>query len=933
MRACCARETGEKPNMTMWYTRAVDDVLHELAVDGARGLDDAEVARRREQYGPNELTERGGKSPWKILWQQFSSTMVLILIAAAVVSGLLGKATETIAIAAIVVLFALLGFVQEYRAEKAMAALKKLAVPIVRVIRGGERREVSAHELVPGDIVLLEAGSAVPADLRLVEVANLRIQEAVLTGESEPVEKATAALASASLPLGDRINMAYMGTAATYGRGSAVVVGTGMDTELGQIAALIQDVDDSATPLQRRLDSVGKLLALAGVAVAALVLVIGLLLREDLRDMFLTAVSVAVAVVPEGLPAVVTVTLALGAQRMLRRNALIRKLPAVETLGAVTVICSDKTGTLTENRMTVTIIDVAGHYLELTGTAHHHPAPALGGNGAPAKTPIRVEEQPPAIGLTLAGGALCNDAALQPDEETKRYAVLGDPTEGALLVAALQAGIRREDLLAVAPRLSELPFDSERKRMTTVHRLPDADQLPPALRGLVGAGLRPDERVVAFTKGAVDGLLDISTAIWVGGEPRPLDDHWRERLLRANEQMANNGMRVLGVGVQWIDGPDEPLERDLTIIGLVGMIDPPRPEVKAAVATARAAGIRPIMITGDHPLTARFIAYDLGITDNARVMTGLMLDGLSDAELARVVDEVSVYARVTPANKLKIVETLQGKGHVVAMTGDGVNDSPALKRADIGVAMGITGTDVTKEASEMVLLDDNFATIVAAVEEGRVIYDNIRRFVKFSIAGNVGKVAVMLLAPLLLGSEAAVALLPLQLLWLNLLTDGLLGLGLGVEPAERNTMRRPPRDPQAGIFSEGLGGHVLWVGALLGAVALLAGRLAFDNAHPEDRTWQTMIFTALAFLQVGQALASRSSRESFFTLGLRSNPTLLALAVGVLALQLVVLYAPPLEQFFGVVPLSGRQLLTAAALGSAGFVAIEAEKALLRRRA
>jgi len=919
--------------MTTWYTRAVDGVLQELAVDGARGLDDAEVARRREQYGPNELTERGGKSPWKILWQQFSSTMVLILIAAAVVSGLLGKATETIAIAAIVVLFALLGFVQEYRAEKAMAALKKLAVPLVRVIRGGERREVSARELVPGDIVLLEAGSAVPADLRLIEAANLRIQEAVLTGESEPVEKAVAPLTSVALPLGDRINMAYMGTAVTYGRGSAVVVGTGMDTELGEIAALIQDVEDSATPLQRRLDSVGKLLALAGVVVAGLVLAIGLFLREDPRDMFLTAVSVAVAVVPEGLPAVVTVTLALGAQRMLRRNALIRKLPAVETLGAVTVICSDKTGTLTENRMTVTVIDVAGHYLELTGTAPHHPAPALGGNGAPAETPIHLEEQPPAIGLTLAGGALCNDAALQPDEETNRYAVLGDPTEGALLVAALQAGLRREGLLAVAPRVAELPFDSERKRMTTVHRLPSADQLPPALRGLVGAGLRPDDHVVAFTKGAVDGLLDISTAIWVGGEPQPLDDHWRERLMRANEQMAGNGMRVLGVGVQWIDGPDEPLERDLTIIGLVGMIDPPRPEVKAAVATARAAGIRPIMITGDHPLTARFIAYDLGITDNARVMTGLMLDALSDAELAQVVDEVSVYARVTPANKLKIVETLQGKGHVVAMTGDGVNDSPALKRADIGVAMGIAGTDVTKEASEMVLLDDNFATIVAAVEEGRVIYDNIRRFVKFSIAGNVGKVAVMLLAPLLLGREAAVALLPLQLLWLNLLTDGLLGLGLGVEPAERNTMRRPPRDPQAGIFSEGLGGHVLWVGALIGAVALLAGRLFFDAADLADRTWQTMIFTTLAFLQVGQALASRSSRESVFTLGLRSNPTLLLLAVGVLALQLVVLYAPPLEQFFGIVPLSGRQLLVAAALGSIGLVAIEVEKAFLRRRA
>ncbi|WP_374687409.1 cation-translocating P-type ATPase [Promineifilum sp.] len=916
--------------MTIWHTQSVDEVLSELSVQPEAGLNEAEAGQRLATYGPNELIERGGKHPLRILWQQFTSTMVLILIAAAVVSGLLGKATETIAIAAIVVLFALLGFVQEYRAEQAMAALKKLAVPVVRVLRGGERRELSARELVPGDVILLEAGSAVPADVRLIESANLRIQEAVLTGESEAVEKETGALEQASLPLGDRINMGYMGTAVTYGRGTAVVVETGMSTELGKIASLIQDVDESSTPLQRRLDGVGKLLALVGVAVAGLVMLIGVLLREDPRDMFLTAVSVAVAVVPEGLPAVVTVTLALGAQRMLRRNSLIRKLPAVETLGAVTVICSDKTGTLTENRMTVTVIDVAGHYLELIGTAHPHPAPALSDNGAAS---IRLADQPPAIGLALAGGALCNDASLQPDPETGRYGVIGDPTEGALLVAALQAGVRREELLAVAPRVAEQPFDSERKRMTTVHRLPDDPAgLPEALAGLRAAGLRPGEQYVAFTKGAVDGMLDISRRIWVGGEPQPLDDHWREGLHRANEQMADNGMRVLGIGVQWIDAPDEELERDLTIIGLVGMIDPPRPEVKAAVATAKAAGIRPIMITGDHPLTARFIAYDLGISDNGRVKTGLMLDAMSPEELEQVVDDVSIYARVTPANKLEIVEMLQKKGHVVAMTGDGVNDSPALKRSDIGVAMGITGTDVSKEASDMVLLDDNFATIVAAVEEGRVIYDNIRRFVKFSIAGNVGKVLVMLLSPLLLGAGAAVALLPLQLLWLNLLTDGLLGLGLGVEPAERNTMRRPPRDPKAGLFSEGLGVHVLWVGVLIGAVALLTGWFYYDPANPDDTTWQTMLFTTLAFLQVGQALASRSSRESFFALGLRTNLTLLGLAVAVVALQLAVLYAPFLERFFLIVPLPARDLLLAMGLGSLAFWAIEIEKWLLRRR-
>ncbi len=916
--------------MSDWHLQTVGDVAAQLESDIQTGLSEAEAQERLRRHGPNELIERGGKSPWLILWQQFTSTMVLILIAAAVVSGLLGKTTETVAVAAIVILFAVLGFVQEYRAEQAMAALKRLAVPVVRVVRGSERRELSAQQLVPGDLILLEAGSAVPADVRLVESANLRIQEAVLTGESEPVEKATGALSGDGLPLGDRVNMGYMGTAVTYGRGAALVVATGMATELGKIATLIQDVDSGDTPLQRRLDSVGKLLALVGVIVAGLVMLIGVALDESLEDMFLTAVSVAVAVVPEGLPAVVTVTLALGAQRMLRRKALIRKLPAVETLGAVTIIASDKTGTLTENRMTVTVIDVAGHYLELVGTSHQHPAPALESHSGA----LYLAEQPPAIGLALAGGALCNDAALQPDSQTGRYAIIGDPTEGALLVAAHQAGLTTEELFAAAPRVSELPFDSERKRMTTVHRLPaDPTALPAALIGLPAAGLRPGEQYVAFTKGAVDGLLDITSHVWVGHEPQLLDDAWRERIHRATEQMAQNGMRVLGVGAQWIDTPQDQLERDLTIIGLIGMIDPPRPEVKQAVATAKAAGIRPIMITGDHPLTARFIAYDLGISEDGRVKTGQMLDAMTPDELAAAVEDISIYARVTPAHKLQIVETLQRKGHIVAMTGDGVNDSPALKRAEIGVAMGITGTDVSKEASDMVLLDDNFATIVAAVEEGRVIYDNIRRFVKFSIAGNVGKVLVMLLAPLLLGAGAAVALLPLQLLWLNLLTDGLLGLGLGVEPAEKNTMRRPPRNPQAGLFSEGLGGHVLWVGALIGAVALLVGRLYFDPANPDDKTWQTMIFTTLAFLQIGQALASRSSRESFFTLGLGTNRALLGLAAVVLVLQLGVLYAPFLESFFQIVPLSARDLLISALFGTLGFIAIEIEKWFIRRKA
>lgn len=907
--------------MTDWHRQTTETVLQNLDVTAENGLDSSEVAARLEQYGTNELKERGGKGPLPILLQQFSSTMVLILIAAAVVSAFLGKPTETVAISAIIILFGVLGFIQEYRAERAMAALKQLAVPLVRVRREGSVREISARQLVPGDIVLLEAGNVVPADVRLLQSANLRIQEAALTGESEPVDKETGALEQENMPLGDRVNMAYMGTVVTYGRGTGVVTATGMETELGKIAAMIQAVPVEETPLQKRLDQVGKTLALFGVIVAALVLLIGVLRGEPLQDMFLTAVSVAVAVVPEGLPAVVTVTLALGAQRMLRRQALVRKLPAVETLGSVTVICSDKTGTLTVNRMTVTVIDVAGHYLELAGTARH-PAPAL---TVVEERPDLLHGQPQTVSLTLAAGALCNDASLQPDPQTGRYLAVGDPTEGALLVAAHQAGVSRSRLEESLPRLGELPFDSDRKRMTTVHRLP-ADGLPEALRLLETC----DTPFVAFTKGAVDGLLEISTRVWAESGPVPLDAQWRERIQVANDQMAANGVRVLGLAFRPLmevpgngSQAEEGVEHDLIFVGLAGMIDPPRPEVRAAVKVAKEAGVRPVMITGDHPLTARFIAHDLGISDNNRVKTGQDLDRLSPVEMEQIVEEVSVYARVSPEHKLQIVDTLQKKGQVVAMTGDGVNDSPALKKSDIGVAMGITGSDVSKEAAEIVLLDDNFATIVAAIEEGRTIYDNIRRFVKFSIAGNIGKVLVMLLAPLL---GINVALLPLQLLWLNLLTDGLLGLGLGVEPAEPETMRRPPRSPQASLFSGGIARQIIWVGLLLGFLGLAAGALTFDRGDPAGGVWQTMIFTTLAFTQMGQALASRASQQPFASLDLRSNPLMLLMVLLVFALQLMVIYVPFLDRFFNVTPLPPAALLSAVVLGGVVYALLEISK-------
>jgi Ca2+-transporting ATPase len=664
--------------------------------------------------------------------------MVLILIGAGLLSVLLGKANESISIFAIVILFGMLGFVQEYRAERAMAALKKMSVPQVRVRRNGAAQLISARDLTVGDIVLIEAGSVVPADLRLVEAVNLRIQEAALTGEAEAVEKTTALFDKADMALGDRRNMAYMGTTVTYGRGTGIVIAVGMKAELGKIATMLQAVKNEETPLQQRLDHLGKRLALASVVI-------------------------------------------------LQRNALIRKLPAVETLGSVTTICSDKTGTLTENRMTVVVLDVAGHRV-LLDESMRHSAPVLDQSDRPLLT---------------------GDGKFTSDEK-------------------------------------ELP-------------------------SLVAQHKVLHTRFVAFTKGAVDGLLDISTQIWLEDQVQPLTAALRQRVEAANAELAQNGMRVLGVAFQPLDSfVDEPaqrsrLEQDLIFVGFFGIIDPPRAEVRDAVRTCKTAGIRPVMITGDHPLTARYIAQDLGILkeENAvprdgtlptQVITGAQLEQMSDERLAEVVDFVSVYARVSPEHKLRIVRALQGKGQVVAMTGDGVNDAPALKQADIGVAMGITGTDVSKEAADMVLRDDNFATIVAAVEEGRTIYDNVRRFVKFSVAGNIGKVLVMLFAPLV---GMPIALLPLQLLWLNLLTDGLLGLGMGFEPAEKNVMRRPPVLPGSGIFSGGIARHIVWVGGLIGLLALGVGFLYWQQAHA---SWQMMIFTTLAFGQIGQALASRSNR-------------------------------------------------------------------------
>jgi Ca2+-transporting ATPase len=893
----------------------VGEVVSQLATDPSTGLSEAEVQRRLGVHGPNELEERGLRSPWHILWEQLTGVMVLILIAAAVISGLLGDWKDAVVIMAIVVLNAILGFTQEYRAEKAMAALKQLAVPKVKVRRDGQVREVSARQLAPGDLVLLEAGALVPADGRLLESVNLRVEEAALTGESESVEKQTAPLEKIDLAVGDRVNMVYMGTVVAYGRGVAVVTETGMGTELGHIAELIQTVEREPTPLQRRLEQLGRGLALAALAIVAVVFAIGLLRGEDLRLMFLTAISLAVAAVPEGLPAVVTIALALGAQRMLKRRALIRKLPAVETLGSVTVICSDKTGTLTENRMTVTVLDVMGETLQVD-TLLRQGIPVADAECLPGERPsIR------SLALLTKAAALANDASLEATAEGG-YAAVGDPTEGALVVAAAELGLLKSELDSRWPRVAEVPFTSERKRMTTVH----------------GVGVTPDQTDapwcygshVAFAKGAVDSLLEISDRVWTGEGDVPLTEEMQTRVLAANDQLAGQGQRVLGVAFRSLEAlPDAveeaTLEQGMTFIGLVGMIDPPRPEVRSAVQVAKTAGIRPVMITGDHPLTARQIAGELDIASNGQPVTGQDLARMTVEDLADLVQEVAVYARVSPEHKLKIVQALQEQGQIVAMTGDGVNDAPALKKADIGVAMGITGTDVSKEAADMVLLDDNFATIVAAIQEGRTIYDNIRKFIKYTLTSNAGEIWVMLLAPFL---GMPLPLLPLQILWINLVTDGLPGLALGVEPAEQDSMRRAPYKPQESVFGRGLGRHVLWVGLLMGIISLAIGFWAWQTGRP---TWQTMLFTTLTLSQMGHALAVRSHRDSTFKLGLMSNRSLLGAVLLTFVLQLAVVYLPLLQDLFNTSALSFAELAIALVLSTIVFWGVELEKWWYRR--
>ncbi|MGC9522789.1 MAG: cation-translocating P-type ATPase [Anaerolineae bacterium] len=929
--------------MTAWHTLGREQVFEELA-SSPEGLDSEDAKGRLERYGPNELEERGLRSPLEVLASQFTEIMVVVLIIAAVISFAIWETTDAIMIMIIVVLNAILGFTQEYRAEKAMAALKELSVPTVRVRRDGQIREVEATSLVPGDVILLEAGDRVPADARVIESVNLRAEEAALTGESVPVDKIEAPLEDEDLVIGDRRNMVFSGTAIAYGRGAAVVVETGMETELGNIADMLQQVTEEKTPLQRKMAELGKWLAIGAAILVVIVFAVGLWRGGAVDEMFLTGVSLAVAAVPEGLPAVVTIALALGAQRMVRRNALIRKLPAVETLGAVTTICSDKTGTLTENQMTVTVLDIAGTTLNLT--AHME---RTGATLSPGDEPI--VEPDPDIALLLAGGALCNDASLQPDEDDpESYHAVGDPTEGALVVAAARLGLWKAQMEKLMPRVAEVPFTSERKRMTTVHRVPEdveteADETSNAPLDRLPDHVR-DAHHVVFTKGAVDQMLGICDRVWNEGEVEPLDDEWRSRIEEANDGLAQEGMRVLGVAMRPLDempeeANEDALERDEIFVGLLGMIDPPRPEVRAAVAECRTAGIRPVMITGDHPLTALHIARELGIVDPLEdgevadegerpVITGRELAVMSDEELRDRVTEISVYARVSPEHKVKIVEALKDRGEIAAMTGDGVNDAPALKRADIGVAMGITGTDVSKEASDMVLLDDNFATIVHAVEEGRTIYENIRKFVKYTMSSNIGEILVMLVAPL---AGLPIPLNAIQILWINLVTDGLPGLALSVEPAAPDTMKRPPHPPDESVLARGLGTYLLWVGILMGTVALLPELLAAgtESLSLGGDAWRTMVFTTLALAQMGNALAIRSDRLTLIQLGLFTNPALVGAVVLTFLLQMAVVYVPFLQKVFDTVSLSVEQLLLSLGFSTIVFIVVEVVKAIRQR--
>jgi Ca2+-transporting ATPase len=893
--------------MTKWWHLGVDAAARRLETDGRAGLSSTAAAERLRKVGPNELREKKGRGPLAIFLDQFKSLMIGVLIGAALVAGFLREWVDSLAILTIVILNAILGLVQEYRAEKSLAALNKLSAPSSKVIRDGAARIVPARELVPGDLVEVEAGDHIPADSRVVwHTGNFAVQEASLTGESTPVGKTDIALEDRDVPLAERANILYMGTAVVSGKARAIVAETGMQTELGRIAGLIQEIRKETTPLQRKLEQFSKFLIYLCFVLVALVFGLEILRGGRVLDMFLTSVSLAVAAIPEGLPAVVTIALALGVQRMVRRHVLIRKLPSVETLGCATVICSDKTGTLTKNEMTVRSVWTSRAAFEVTG-AGYEPA----GEFLTAAGPVDPCQHPDLI-KALVAGVLCNNARLSIEDG--KPSVFGDPTEIAILSAAAKAGIWKSEEEADYDLVEELPFDSDRKKMSVVRR----------------AG----HDLTTFTKGAPDLLLKDCSHILEDGSARPLTEADRDRIVEANDGYSDQALRVLAVAYRNLEREPhaysaEAIERGLTFAGLVAMIDPPRPEVREAMAKCRTSGIRTVMITGDHKNTAVAIARELGFYGpDAVALTGEEVDRLADAELDASIERVAVYARVSPEHKLRAVRAWKRRGEIAAMTGDGVNDAPAVKEADIGVAMGITGTDVTKEVSDMVITDDNFASIVAAVEEGRGIYDNIRKFIHFLLSCNLGEILVMFVTALF---GYPVPLLPIQILWVNLVTDGLPALALGVDPVDPNVMERPPRDPQEPVVTGARGWLIGLQGAFIAACSLGAYFFVLLYEKEGIERARTAALATLACTQLFHAFSCRSMRHSIFKLRFSTNPQLVGAVVLSFLLQMAIIYVPFFQPIFKTMPLSLVDLGMIMVFSTLPLWTMEVVKALNRR--
>lgn len=899
-----------------WHRLTKEETTHLYNVQPGQGLSEAEVRSRREEVGENRLIEGKRVSPFALLLGQFKDFMVLVLLAATLISGLLGEYIDAITIIVIVIMNAILGFVQEYRAERSLGALKELASPEATVLREGRWRRIRASDLVPGDIVAIESGDRIPADLRFLETHHLQVEESALTGESVPVEKHSRTVDGNDVSLGDLKNMGFKGTMTVGGKGIAVTVATGMQTEMGKIADLIESAELMQTPLQLKLEQLGKVLIGVALFLTAVVVVTGIMHGHDTYKMFLAGVSLAVAAIPEGLPAIVTIALALGVQRMIKRKAIVRKLPSVETLGCATVICSDKTGTLTQNKMTVKQVWAGGAAFTISGEGYEPNGQYLLG-----EQPVDLRHHLD-VRRMLQIAVLCNNARLvKQKKKGKKWAVgeewtiEGDPTEGALLVAGAKAGWYAHSLSQKWKRLDEIPFDSERKRMSV---LLQAD----------------DGKHVIYSKGAPDVLLEHCSHILWDGDIRVLTPQLRQRVIRQNETMAGHALRNLAFAYREVkSGGDDRLERfesDLIFVGLMGMLDPPRKEVKESIATCYDAGIKTIMITGDHQTTAVAIARQLGVLPRyGEVMNGQELARLSSDELERRVDNIYVYARVSPEHKLKIVKALQKRGEVVAMTGDGVNDAPAIKAADIGIAMGMTGTDVSKEASSLVLSNDNFATIVAAVEEGRGIYDNIRKFIRYLLASNVGEILVMFFA-MLLGMP--LPLVPIQILWVNLVTDGLPAMALGVDPQEGDTMQRRPRDRRESVFSRGLGWKILSRGFLIGICTLAAFWLTYEQ-NPNDLVRaQTVAFSTLVIAQLIHVFDCRSE-ISVFHRNVFENMYLVLAVASSLILLLVVIYFEPLQPIFRTTAIDFREWsLISVAAGIPTFVAGVFPKILFDRR-